>query len=308
MKDLLLPNAIIGGAQKAGTTSLFRYLSDHPNILPSAVKEVDFFIDYADQMENAPLEKYFQYFNRCHDDSMIRIEASPRYLMKAEQVAKNIHKYLPEVKLLFILRDPVSLLLSYIKWKSSQTGHKRSLDLILTVIEQTRRNTFVSNAKIENESAFIRLQAGCYAQFLNYFFEFFPKQNIGIFFYDDLADTPRFLMEKICFFLKIDSTFYKRYTFHVENRSRYYKYPNIHKLARQTNALVEKYLNRYPTVRRGIRDVYNKICEATPHQNILSNNIKLRLDEFYAGHNQKLYFLLRENCPDLDLPQWLAVK
>jgi hypothetical protein len=304
----LLPNAIIGGAQKAGTTSLFRYLSDHPTIFPSAVKEVDFFIDYANQMENAPLEKYYQYFNNCHNDRLIRIEASPRYLMKGEQVAKHIQRYLPDVKLLFILRDPVSLLLSYIKWKSNQTGRKRSLDLILTAIDETKRNTFDSDTKIENESVFIRLQAGCYAKFLDYFFKFFPQKNIGIFFFDDLSNTPRLLMQKICSFLKIDNTFYNEYTFHIENRSRYYKYPNIHKLARQTNARIETYLNRYPTIRRGIRDVYNRICETTPHQNMLSNNIKVRLEEFYAGHNQKLYDLLRKNYPDLDLPQWLAAK
>jgi hypothetical protein len=301
----LLPNAIIGGAQKAGTTSLFRYLSDHPRIFPSAVKEIDFFIDYANQMKHAPLEKYYQYFNRCYDNTMIRIEASPRYLMKGEQVAKNIQRYLPDVKLLFILRDPVSLLLSYIKWKSNQTGRKRSLDQILTAIDETTQNTFNPNAKIENGSVFIRLQAGCYVKFLKYFFEFFPQKNIGIFFYDDLADNPQLLMKKICSFLQIDNKFYGDYAFHIENRSRYYKYPNIHKFARQTNARTEKFLNRYPAIRRGIRVVYNKICETTPHQNMLSGDIKVRIDDFYAGHNQKLYYLLHKNYPDLDLPKWL---
>jgi hypothetical protein len=301
----LLPNAIIGGAQKAGTTSLFRYLSDHPDIFPSAVKEVDFFIDYADQIENPPLEKYHQYFSNCSDHKMIRIEASPRYLMKGEHIAADIKKYLPDVKLLFILRDPISLLLSYIKWKSNQTGRERSLDQILSAIDETFKHNFDSKTGMERSPVLIRLKAGCYAEFLTHFFEFFQKKNIGIFFYDDLVQDPKLLMKQICSFLEVDDKFYSDYTFHIENRSRRYKYANIHRLARKTNSQMERFLNRYPKIRRTMRDIYNRICEASVSQSALPKDAEMRLKKFYGPYNRELYFLLKQNYSGLDCPEWL---
>ena len=47
----MLPNVIIAGTQKAGTTSLFRYLADHPSVCPSSIKEVDFFLKYNDEID-----------------------------------------------------------------------------------------------------------------------------------------------------------------------------------------------------------------------------------------------------------------
>jgi hypothetical protein len=307
MNRLLLPNLIIGGAQKAGTTSLFRYLSDHPSIFPSSIKETNIFLKYIDSKEKINLDRYREYFRGCKNHSLLRIEANPRYLMKGETIAKSIYKYLPDVKLLFILREPISLLVSYIKWKSNQTGKKRSLTQIINVIEKKSKGAFSSEENVSETSAFIRLQAGCYATFLMHFFKHFPKQNIGIFFYDDLANNPRLLMKKICTFLKIDDNHYKDYFFNIENRSRYYKYPKIHKMAVLINSKMEKPLNQYPTIRRGLRKGYNKICERNEYRDKLSSDTKARLEEFYAIYNRELYYLLKKKYPYLELPSWLDI-
>ena len=307
MNKLLLPNLIIGGAQKAGTTSLFRYLSEHPSIFPSTVKETNIFLNFIDSNKNINLDRYREYFRDCKNSSLLRIEANPRYLMEGEKIARSIYKYLPDVKLLFILREPTSLLMSYIIWKSNQTGKKRSLTQILKIIEKKSRNAYDSEENVSKDSAFIRLHAGCYAKFLKHFFKYFPKQNIGIFFYDDLTNNPRLLMEKICTFLKINDSHYRDYSFYIENRSRYYKYPKIHKIALLTNSKMEKILNRYPTLRVKLRDFYNKICEKKDYRNLISHNNKARLKEFYAPYNRELNLLLQKQYPDLDIPDWLDI-
>ena len=59
---LMLPNVIIGGTQKAGTTSLFRYLADHPSVCPSSIKEVDFFLKYNDEIDMGAVKEYESFF------------------------------------------------------------------------------------------------------------------------------------------------------------------------------------------------------------------------------------------------------
>ncbi|MHA1988690.1 MAG: hypothetical protein ACW98D_18860, partial [Promethearchaeota archaeon] len=87
----MLPNFIIGGVQKAGTTSLFRYLSDHPSICASSKKEVDLFVKHLDAKSVISLEAYKEFFSHCSNSNLMRLEASPSYLMNAKKIAENIY-------------------------------------------------------------------------------------------------------------------------------------------------------------------------------------------------------------------------
>ena len=75
----MIANAVIAAAEKAGTTSLFRSLSEHPQVAPASVKETRYFqpILYGQPLE--PLPVYESYF-RDAGDAPIRMEATPRYL------------------------------------------------------------------------------------------------------------------------------------------------------------------------------------------------------------------------------------
>ena len=70
----MLPNLLIIGAQKCGTTSLHAYLDLHPNVHMAAEKELDFFI--ADRAWRNGPDWYAQ---RFRDDALVRGEASPNY-------------------------------------------------------------------------------------------------------------------------------------------------------------------------------------------------------------------------------------
>src|SRR5690242_6983741 len=107
----LLPDFLIIGTQRGGTTSLYHYLEAHPCIGPSTTKEIHFF----DRRVNkgiawyrghfpTRIEKY--YVERLHGRAFITGEASPSYLFHPH-VPRRIAKVLPHTKLIILLRNPI---------------------------------------------------------------------------------------------------------------------------------------------------------------------------------------------------------
>ena len=98
-----LPQFIIAGAQKAGTTSLFDYLSGHPACAPSNTKEVHYF----DQAFHRGDAWYRMHFPVQETNTRMCFESSPYYMFDP-RVPARIAQTLPNAKLIFLLRNPVS--------------------------------------------------------------------------------------------------------------------------------------------------------------------------------------------------------
>jgi hypothetical protein len=99
-----LPSVIIVGAQKAGTSSLFNYLKQHPDVLVSFNKEVHFY-DH-DFRYNRGLKWYKNQFPKTNGQSVL-LEATPRYLY-VKSVAKRITESIPDVKIIVMIREPIA--------------------------------------------------------------------------------------------------------------------------------------------------------------------------------------------------------
>ena len=108
-----MPDFLIIGAQKCGTTSLYQYLIQHPNILPAATKEVHFFdLQYA-----RGIDWYLQQFpdraeSNCKKPRYQTGEASPYYFFHP-LVPERVHRHFPQVKLIVLLRNPVDRAISH---------------------------------------------------------------------------------------------------------------------------------------------------------------------------------------------------
>ena len=98
-----LPNLIIIGAAKAGTTALHAYLDRHPEIVMAEAKEVNFFDD---PECNDHVDEYSTFFD---GGSPVRGEASPRYTIDplVPGVPERIRATVPEAKLIYLVRDPI---------------------------------------------------------------------------------------------------------------------------------------------------------------------------------------------------------
>ncbi|MGZ8918140.1 MAG: sulfotransferase family protein [Methylobacter sp.] len=97
------PNFMIIGAQKAGTTALYEYLSRHPQIQPTKVKELHYFNCEARYKNGI---EFYRSFFQLDTESKLLFDASPGYLNNAN-APKRIYAHNPNVKIIILLRDPV---------------------------------------------------------------------------------------------------------------------------------------------------------------------------------------------------------
>lgn len=98
----MLPNLLIIGAGKSGTTSLHQYLDAHPEIKMSAKKELKLFV--RDDWKNL-----VRWYWRQFEDAPVRGESSPSYTMfpYLSSTAERIHELIPDCRFIYVVRDPV---------------------------------------------------------------------------------------------------------------------------------------------------------------------------------------------------------
>jgi Sulfotransferase domain len=184
----MLPNLIIIGAGKCGTTSLHQYLSEHPDIFMSHQKELQFF-----QLEDweARLGWYEAQFPV---DSPVRGEASPIYTMYpfVEDVPRRIHSVVPDAKLIYLVRDPVDRLLShYVEHRALR-------------VEMRPFGEVLADTDPRNEC----MTASRYATQLEQYLEWFPMSNLLVLEQDELRVDRRDALRRIFAFLDVDESFW----------------------------------------------------------------------------------------------------
>ncbi|HEY3011453.1 MAG TPA: sulfotransferase [Gemmatimonadales bacterium] len=129
-----LPSALIIGAQRSGTTSLFNYLVQHPDVLPPFGKEIHYFDHHYARGVNWYRGR-FPYTRQLRRGSMT-IEASPYYLMHP-LAPERAAQLLPQVKLIAVLRNPVDRALSH--YQLEVRGGRESLSFAEAIELESER-------------------------------------------------------------------------------------------------------------------------------------------------------------------------
>ena len=113
-ESALLPTLIIAGAPRSGTSSVFRWLADHPDVLGATVKETFYFVDPGTHMFDSAkhflsggIEGYRQFFPRGEKLPRHVVEATPSYLY-SELAIRELPRIPTRPHFIFLLRDPVS--------------------------------------------------------------------------------------------------------------------------------------------------------------------------------------------------------
>jgi len=139
---------ICAGAQKAGTSWLFKCLEEHPSICTATGKETYFF-----DTEVEDISDYEKFFSHC-PDKPIRFEASTFYLYNPK-TPRRIKHFFPDAKLIIILRNPVDRFFSHLRhWKNkgaipSSISTAECIEQYAYLIENSRYSRFVKNYQSE---------------------------------------------------------------------------------------------------------------------------------------------------------------
>ena len=197
-----LPNLLIVGAAKSGTTSLHNYLKQHPEIFMSNHKEPHFLINKEIGENRIPkgvkkLNEYISLFDGS-DTFKYRGESSAMYLQFPNIAIKNIKKYLEkDLKIIIMLRNPIDRAFSgYQHVKRFNVDEELTFAQALDVCE----DRYFKQTSLTPATRYIHI--GMYYDFVKKFMHSFPDQ-IHVIIYDDfIADTQNEL-SKVFSFLKV---------------------------------------------------------------------------------------------------------
>jgi hypothetical protein len=214
----VLPNFFVVGAGKAGTTSLHRYLSQHPQIYMSPVKEPCYFapevrlenltapvLEHVRRQANgraavwlaAEWPDYVRLFQNVTDESAVG-EASAAYLW-SETAARNIHAHVPGARIVIMLRDPAERAFS-------QYLHQLSTGLTCAPFHQHLRECLRRRGQ-QLGIHYPFLEVGLYARQVKRYLDTFPRQQIRVYWYEECWRDPANLLRDLFGFLKVDPGF-----------------------------------------------------------------------------------------------------
>ncbi|RAK57875.1 sulfotransferase domain-containing protein [Phenylobacterium deserti] len=185
---------IIIGVQKGGTTALFDYLSDQPDLALSRVKEVHFFDDEARAWERPDYTDYHAQFPPY--DGRPRGEATPIYLYWPSSL-ERIRAYNPAAKLIVLLRDPVQRAWSH--WRM-EYARGAETEPFAWCIRDGRQRLFAS-APWGHHREFSYVERGFYAEQLERLFSLFPREQVLIRQSEQLRSDPASILGDVRRFL-----------------------------------------------------------------------------------------------------------
>lgn len=208
---MTLPNFLLIGAAKAGTSSVFSYLGQHPDVFISPAKEPNYFalagqrVGYAgpgdsiiNQASITTFDAYQALFGAARSETAIG-EASTLYLY-APTAAPAIRRDRPDMRLIAILRDPTERAYSsYLHMRRDGREPHDSFEAALEEEEVRVRGNW------EHLWHYSRL--GFYHAQLQRYYELFPPERIAVWLYDDLEAEPWRVLREVFTFLGVDPSF-----------------------------------------------------------------------------------------------------
>ncbi len=276
-----LPNFLIIGAQKCGTTWLSAMLRQHPDVYMPA-REVHFFDK--DRNYKKGIDWYASHFAGAGNRRGVG-EKTPDYFWAdgrggeghMPDVHRLIHRHLPDAKLIVTLKNPVDRAVSAVK------------HLIRTrrISPLHRMDDLLAGKRSGLLEGFGIFEVGRFFTLLTAYLEFFMRDQILVlFFEEDIVQRPHEGLKKVCAFLEIDDSF--RFSGSTQRVNRF----NSCKLH-----LIARY---YFPVLSPLTSVLGRLLPESDYPP--SESVLRHLYGFYNEENRRLFDLLGRECPE----SWLA--
>jgi hypothetical protein len=224
-----LPNFFIVGAPKAGTTSLYHYLDQHPEIYMSPIKEPNYFaseirlenvseelrpqarrdMDLLREYLNSDMREkrfggmvsewgdYLKLFHNVTGEKAVG-EASACYLW-SQTAGANIRAKVPDARIIMVLRNPADRAFS-------QYWHAISLGVTRQSFGQAIRSSTIRRSQ-KFDVLYPLLEFGLYGEHVKRYLDLFPRHNVGIYIYEDYQERFADMLADIFEFLNVDANF-----------------------------------------------------------------------------------------------------
>jgi len=303
----MLPNVVIAGAPKCGTSSLYKWLAAHPQICGSKVKEPFYLMDEDSPLLNPKfnyythkLEGYQTYFDHCCTNHSVVFEATTHYIY--QQTALRVLVQLEtRPKIIFIVRKPSERVYSSYQFTiNSLANLDRSLSFTEYVNLVQHNNTESLQKYFYNErSAYVLQNDVRYSQYVDYislWVEKLGQARILVCLFEKMKMQPKQFMKDISNFIQIDPGFYDNYEFDRYNETVVIKQQSFHRQVRRISAAFP------PNPLKNILKIaYLKLQTQSMKYNRSSEELDTlsMLDKYFLPFNAKLEQLL-----NLDISLW----
>lgn len=259
----MLPNFIVVGAMKAGTTSYSAMLYNHPDIYMPA-NEVHFFD--VDSRYQRGLAEYETDFTGWDGETAIG-EKTPTYSYR-EDVPGRIAEHLPDVKLIWLFREPVARAYSHYRFFISRGSERLTFD---RAIQRERRGAtphYTMNY----------IDRSLYAVQVERFLKYFPREQMRFFLFERLLNDPWEVMRESCEFLGVDTSYDFGTEIPRENVTALPRSVFLQWFGRQTVKPVSSRLWR----------IWREMNRHRGKYPSLPDGLKAELAAYFAPHNQRL--------------------
>jgi hypothetical protein len=312
-----LPNFFIVGAPKAGTTSLYHYLDQHPQIYLSPIKEPNYFAsevrpeNYTEELQQqvgrdmralqeylgGPMcekrfggvvsewEDYLRLFQNVKSERAIG-EASVCYLW-SRTAAANIFSKIPDAKIIMILRDPADRAFS-------QYLHALRMGLVRRSFPE-EIETSLHHRGGKFGVLYPWLEFGLYYEQVKRYLELFPRTNVRVYFFEEYRKQPRELLADLHHFLDVEFSV-------IPNMEEKHLEAEIPR-----SVAISAFLRKYGIWQRAkelspspLRRAFRRVAFRPRKSHELDPKDRKRLVDYYREDVSKLTALL-----DRDLRAWL---
>lgn len=302
---MTMPNFLLIGAAKYGTSSMYRYLDQHPEIYMSRNKEPNFFAyegwqpNYSgpgdaeastNRLSVTNIQDYQALFQGVRSEKAIG-EASTFYLYIPETPSRIKH-YIPNGKLIAILRHPVDR--SYSFYLHLRRDGREPLRDFHQALEQEERRMANNWSPVWRYKQF-----GFYSVQLQRYLEQFDRSQMKIYLYEDWQSKPLEVMQDIFQFLGVDERFVPDMSVRYNRSSHIYKSTLVYNLLTKPS---------------GIKDILRPLIPTKLRQSMAANVYRKNMDKpkpLTPKMRRQLLPIFREDILKLqdilgrDLSKWL---
>jgi Sulfotransferase domain len=282
-------DAIIAGAQKAGTSSLAGYLAQHPSVCTHERLELSFLTDDI-EFERGYETSFSRHFGHCPGESLLLSKSAA--LMTERRLVERMHEHNPSMRVIAVLRNPVDRAYSAYWW-ARQAGYE-SLPTFEAALEAdpARHGRYVVAIRSTSYVAF-----GEYVDQLDSMFQVHPRSLVRVYLFEDLVRDPGAICRDAFEFLGVDTSFEPDLS-RRENES-----------GRARSARLARMLAGQSAVRRTVRRLAPRMSDRLRRRldgwNVapfkappMSPATRSRLERHYEPYNRRLAELLGRELPD----------